>query len=135
MDLTFTFVLAGIGVALVTAFVAGITYYDWKRKAEEREPTLQDRISDLTKNLKSSVAVITEIETEISKRKLIVQQLEEEIENDKKLKEIDQTHVEALARIMNIPLKRESRKTLIITIIVSIAVALIFFAIGRLVGG
>lgn len=135
MDLTFTFVLAGIGAALVTAFIAGITYYDWKRKAEEREPTLQDRISDLTKNLKSSVAVITEIETEISKRKELAQHLEADIERYEKLKEISKEQMEAVSQILRIPLQKESRKSLIINGIINFVVAFGFFIIGYFIGG
>lgn len=135
MDLTFTFALAGIGAVLVTAFIAAITYYDWKRKVEERGPTLQDRISDLTKNLKSSVAVITEIETEISKRKDLAQHLEADIERYNKLKEISRAQLEAIAQTLRIPLVKESRKSLIINAVITFVVSFVFFIIGYFVGG
>jgi hypothetical protein len=124
-------IASAVAVLSLASTVQALLKLNQKRK----EPTLEDRISNLTKNLKSSAALITELETEISKRKLIAQQLEAEIEGYNKLKEIDRAQVEAIAQIMNIPLKKESRKSLIINVIVTIVVAFIFFAIVYVVGG
>jgi dipeptide/tripeptide permease len=127
-----------IGTAAVGASVFSLLKYLWERweqKGKGKEPTLQDRISNLTKNLESSVAIITEIETEISKRKNLAQQLEADIERYNKLKEINKAQVEAIAQTLRIPLVKESRKSLIINAIVTFVVALIFFAIGYFVGG
>ena len=93
------------------------------------------KISNLTKNLESSAAVIAEIETEISKRKNLAKQLEADIERYNALKEINEAQVEAIAQTLKIPLVKESRKSLIINAIITFAVALIFFAIGYLIGG
>ena len=133
MDLMQFITVIAYVVAVLSLASAVNTLLELRRK--KKASTLGDRISNLTNNLQASAAVITEIEAEISKRKSQAQQLEAEIEKYKELKEIDRTHVEALAQIMNIPLKRESRRSLIITVIVTVAVAVIFFAIGHFVGG
>jgi len=129
--------ILGIALGAAVAVSAGFTIVRLLlgRGEEEKEPTLQDRISNLTKNLESSAAVITEIEAEISKRKSLAQQLETDIERDKKLKEISKDQVEAIAQTLRIPLVKESRKSLIINAIITFVVALVFFAIGYLVGG
>jgi len=129
--------ILGIALGAAVAVSAGFTIVRLLlgRGEEEKEPTLQDRISNLTKNLESSATVITEIEAEISKRKSLAQQLETDIERDKKLKEISKDQVEAIAQTLRIPLVKESRKSLIINAIITFVVALVFFAIGYLVGG
>ena len=104
-------------------------------REERKEPTLQDRISSLTKNLESSAALITQIEAEISKRKGLAQQLEANIERYKKLEGISKEQVEAIAQILRIPLKKESRNSLILNAIVNVAVALGFFILGYFIGG
>lgn len=128
-----------LGIALGTAAVAtsvlSLVRLQLTRRKRGKEPTLQDRISRLTKNLESSVAVITEIEAEISKRKSLAQQLEADIERDKKLKEINEAQAEAIAQALRIPLEKESRKSLITNAVISFVVALVFFAIGYAIGG
>lgn len=122
-------------VGILTAIASGFLKLFLPTKANVKEPTLQDRISDLTKNLESAVAVVTDIEAEISKRKNLAKQLETDIERYNKLKEINQAQVEAIAQTLRIPLLKESRKSMVINGLVSFAIALIFFAIGYLVGG
>lgn len=135
MDLTFTLALAIGGAVLVTAMIALGEYHERKRKREERAPTLQDKIADLTKNLKSSIAVITEIETEILKRKGLVQNLEADIERFSKLKELSLAQVESIAQALTIPLEKQSRKSLIMNAIINFAIALGFFVFGYFIGG
>ncbi len=106
-----------------------------KRRKKKKEPTLQDRISNLTKNLKSSVAVITEIEEEISRRKNLAVKLEADIERYSRLKEINQAQVEAIAQALEIPIKKESLKSLIRNSVISILIAGAFLALGYFLGG
>jgi len=131
MDLSF--IVSAIGISAVCAVLIYLMQSIWKEleKRKGKELTLQDRISKLTKNLESSVAVITEIETEISKRKNLAQQLETDIGRYNKLKEINKAQVEAIAQTLKIPLLKESRKSWIINALVAFVVALIFFLVGH----
>jgi amino acid transporter len=124
-----------MGVAVGIPFILTLIRLFWGGTEERKEPTLQNRISSLTKNLESSVAVITEIEAEISKRKSLAQQLEADIERYKKLEGISKEQVEAIVQILRIPLKKESRRSLILNGIVNVVVAFGFFILGYFIGG
>lgn len=106
-----------------------------KRRKKKKEPTLQDRISELTKSLESSVAVIAEIEEEISNQKNLEAEIERLTRLKESLEEIDQDKVEAIAQTLEIPIKKESRKSFLLNLIASILIATAFFAIGYFVGG
>lgn len=134
MDIIIILMIAIAGAGLAAAIAFGVQGY-LIHKAKEQEPTLKDRISNLTKNLESAATVITEIETEISKRSNLVQQLETDIERFNRIKEVNQAQVEAIAQTLTIPLVKESRKSVIINSLVTFGVALVFFAIGYFVGG
>lgn len=134
MDLLLN-VLIGISFSVAVSGLLFLVQSALRKKEKEKEPTLQDRISNLTKNLESSVAVITEIESEISKRKNLAQQLEADIERYNTLKDISKAQVEAIAQTLKIPLEKESRNSLIKTAIITFVVTLIFFILGYLLGG
>jgi len=134
MDLLLNVVI-GVSFSVAVSGLIFLVQSASKEKEKGKEPTLQDRISNLTKNLESSVAVITEIETEISKRKNLAQQLEADIERYDKLKDISRAQVEAIAQTLKIPLEKESRKSLIRTAVITFVVTLIFFTLGYLLGG
>ena len=134
MDLFNIIAIAASASALGAAIVSFLKFFTERGKGE-KIPTLKDKISDLTKNLESSVAVITEIETEISKRKNLAQQLEADIERYDKLREINKAQVEAITQTLTIPLEKQSRKSLIINGVITFVVGLVFFAIGYFLGG
>lgn len=72
-----------LGAAAAGSAILSLMRFLVERGKKGKAPTLQDRISNLTKNLEFSASVITEIEAEISKRKSLAQQLEADIERDK----------------------------------------------------
>ena len=131
---TLSLVLAGV-LGLIGAIIALLQELYIRRVKKKKEPTLQNRISVLTENLKSSVAVITEIEGEISKRNDLVKQQEEAMKRYDILKDVSQTQVEAIAQTLEIPIKRESRKSTIRNTIISLLVAIAFFTLGYFLGG
>ena len=134
MDMVDIIAIAVTASALGSTIISFLKFFS-ERGKREKTPTLQHRISNLTKNLESSVAVITEIETEISKRKNLAQQLEADIERYDKLREINKAQVEAITQTLTIPLEKQSRKSLIINGVITFVVGLVFFAIGYIVGG
>lgn len=134
MDFALTIGITAIAGAVIS-LLTSLYQQRLKKKGKGEELTLQDRISDLTKNLESAAAVVTDIEAEISKRKNLAQQLETDIERYNKLKEINQAQVEAIAQTLRIPLLKESRKSLVINALVTFVIALIFFGVGYFVGG
>lgn len=125
-------IISAIVSALLT-FFRGLGVSQVKREAHE--PTLEDRVSSLTKNLTLASSIISDMEQEISKRKNLAKQLETDIERYNTLKEVKEAQVEAIAQTLRIPLIRESRKTIIINGLITFGVAFVFFVIGYFVAG
>ena len=133
METTLYLLIAAI-LEIFASLIAALQEFE-KRRRKKKEPTLQDTILDLTENLKSSVAVITEIEEEISRRKNLAKQLEEDIEKKKGIMELSQAQLEAAVLALEIPIKKESRKSTIRNGIINLLIALAIFALGYFLGG
>ncbi len=136
MDMILPAVSAVIAVVLgIFATLIALLQELEKRRKKKKEPALQDRISELTKSLESSVAVIAEIEEEISKHKNLEAEIERLTRLKESLEEIDQDKQEAIAQTLEIPIKKESRKSFWLNLITSFFIAAAFFAIGYFIGG
>ncbi len=133
METTLYLLIAAI-LGIFASLIATLQEFE-KRRRKKKEPTLQDTILDLTENLKSSVAVITEIEEEISRRKNLAKQLEEDIEKKKGIMELSQAQLEAAVLALEIPIKKESRTSTIRNGIINLLIALAIFALGYFLGG
>jgi hypothetical protein len=126
--------LVALATAAIVALIVGAVSYLQLLKSKKRGPTLQDRLSNLTNSLESATTVISEIEFEVSKRKDLAQKLETDIKRYQNLQELNKDQIEAVAQTLSIPLKTESRKSLIYNTVVSFIIALVFFAIGYFIG-
>jgi len=124
------FVAAGIVTGLFAVYLSWV-----ERKRKEQAPTLEDRIDTLTENLKSTLLVISEIETEIENRSKIAEKLKNDIQRYEQLKELSQSQVEAIAQTIRGEIAGESRKSIWRNAIMTFIVALAFFFLGLWVGG
>ena len=104
-------------------------YIEKDRKAKEA-PTLEDRITSLTENLKSSSSVISEIEVEIDKRRDIAEKLKKDVQWYGQLKQMTQSQVEAIAQAIRSEISVESRKSIWRNAVITFVIALAFFFLG-----
>ena len=125
-----------IALALAGSISAFWSFLMWRaaQKRKKLAPSLEDRITSLTESLKSSVAIISEIETEINKRREIVEKLSEDVSRYEQLRELNQAQVEALTQTIKSELSGESRKSLWRNAIITFAVAVGFFFLGQYIG-
>jgi uncharacterized coiled-coil protein SlyX len=129
-------IISYLAIAAFSGIISAlIAIFQELEKRKKKEPTLQERISELTEQLKSSSAVITEIEQEISKRKNLVAQQEEAMRRYELLKDVDKSQVEAIAQILEIPVKKQSRRTFWLNIAMTVLIGLGIFALGYFLGG
>ena len=129
---TSTMVFLVITTFVITIFASILEWRNWRRR--KKEPTLQDKISNFADSLSSSPTLIIEIQEEISKKRNELEKLQEDIKIFTPLKEINQAAVEAVARVFETPLKKESRKSIIINLTASLLIAVTFFLLGYFVG-
>ena len=124
----------GVGVAgLVTIIFAYITSKLLSR--ERKTTTIEDRIATLTDSLKSSIEVISELESEIDNRSKMVSKLKDDAERYEKLKVLNEEQVEAIAQTFRGEIKSESKKSIWRNAIINFVVALLFFLLGYLIRG
>ena len=97
---------------------------------KKKEPTLHDKIAELTNKLASAVAVISEIEQEILKRKELVAQQQADMARYDQLMQVSKDQLEAIAQTLSIPVKKESIKSLWLNILATLLIAGAFFALG-----
>jgi chromosome segregation ATPase len=123
-------------VAAVIASLLGATFaLLGERKRKEKAPTLEDKITILTENLKSSLSAISEIETEINKRSGIAEKLKNDVQRYEQLKELSQSQVEAVAQTIRSEITAESKTSMWRNAIITFVIALAFFFLGWWVGG
>jgi peptidoglycan hydrolase CwlO-like protein len=127
--------MIAIGSSAVATSIVSLLTYLTKAKREERAPSLQERITTLTENLKSASVVISEIENEISKRNQTAQKLREDVQRYEQLRQLNQPQVEAIAQTIRSEIAGESRKSMWRNAGITFAIALVFFFIGWWVGG
>ena len=127
----------GIGTT-VAALITSIIYFvtaKIMRQQEQENLTVEDKITTLTKNLKNSVEIISEIETEIENRSEIVTKLKNDAERYEKLKLVNEEQVEAIAQTLRGEIKSESKKSIWRNAIINFVVALSFFVLGYFLRG
>jgi flagellar biosynthesis/type III secretory pathway M-ring protein FliF/YscJ len=125
-------ITAGIGFA--SGLISLLLERKRRRQEKSREPTLQDKISQLTKSLESSVEVITQIEEDVRQRRELVDKLEADAKRYENLLETNRDQIEAIVQTMSVPIKKESRISLWLSSTVAFAIALLFFALGFFLG-
>jgi flagellar biosynthesis/type III secretory pathway M-ring protein FliF/YscJ len=127
-------IAAGI-LGLIGAFLAYLQDLRERKEKKKKAPTLQDRINELTEQLKSSATIITEIEQEISKRNSLVTQQEAELKKYELIKDLNKSQIETIAQILETPVKKESRRSFWINIIPQVLIAAGLFILGYYLGG
>lgn len=136
MELTVsTIFLSAIGIATLVSVLGALFDLWMERKRREKAPTLEDRITSLTENLKSSSSVISEIQAEIEKRSEIAQKLKTDVQRYEQLRELNQPQVEAIAQTIRSEITGESRKSIWRNAIITFVIALAFFFLGFWVRG
>ena len=131
---TSTLFLLALGISSIVGVLTAL-FSLWKeRKRREKAPTLEDRITSLTGNLKSSLSVISEIQTEIEKRGEIAQKLKTDVQQYEQLRELSQSQVEAIAQTIRNEIAGESRKSIWRNAIITFVIALAFFFLGWWIG-
>ena len=121
-----------------SGLVAGLTAiwsYLLQQRLRKKAPSLEDRIGTLTKNLESASAVISEIESEISKRSEMAEKLREDVRRYEQLRELSQSQVEAVAQTIRSEITGESRKSIWRNAIITFVITLAFFFLGFWMGG
>lgn len=124
-----TWIIGISASALIAAIIALISYLVQKKRSK-KSPSIEDKITSLNNNLKDSLSVISEIESEIKNRSEIVNKLKEDDRRYEEIKELNQSQVEAIAQTIKGELASESRKSLWRNAIITFIVALIFFLLG-----
>ena len=124
----------GVTASLVLTGLTTLLWWWLERKRKEKAPTLEDRITSLTGNLKSSLSVISEIQTEIEKRSEIAQKLKTDVQRYEQLRQINQSQVEAIAQTIKSEIAGESRKSIWRNAIITFVIALTFFFLGWWIG-
>ncbi len=129
-----SFSIIGAIAALLASLLAGISVFLAEKRRREKAPSLEDRITTLTENLKTSSSVISEIASEIEKRRQIADKLKNDVQRYEQLREISQPQVEAIAQTIRSEIRGESRKSVWRNAIITFFIALVFFFIGLFVG-
>jgi hypothetical protein len=131
MDMSFWAIFLSATAGLITLAVPLLR----ELRSKKKEPTLQDKITELTNNLASSVAVVSEIEQEILKRKDLVAQQQVDMARYEQLLQVNKDQLEAIAQTLTIPVRKESTKNLWLNVLASLVIAAAFFALGYVFGG
>jgi len=123
-----------IGTSATISGLIAVLSYRREQKRRKEAPTLEDRIRTLTQNLESASGAISEIEGEISRRSEIAEKLKNDVERYEQLRELNQPQVEAIAQTIRSEISGESKKSLRRNAIITFAVAIGFFFLGRYIG-
>ncbi len=125
-----------VGVVLAAGAAMAVFIVDRiiRLRKKEKSPSLEDKIASLTRSLRSSLAVISEIEGEIEKRSEIATKLKDDVERYKELRELNRPQVEAITQSIRAELEVESKKSLRRNTIIAFGIALGFFFLGSYVG-
>jgi hypothetical protein len=134
MDLAF--VMTGVTAIIGLIFILVPLLRELQRLlSKTKEPTLQDKIAELTKSLASSVAVVSEIEQEILKRQELVAKQKADMARYEQLMQVSKDQLEAIIQTLSIPVKKETNKSIWFNVIASLAIAGAFFALGYFTRG
>lgn len=117
---------------LLFAFMVGIQILglmiERKLKLKHGETSIE-RIDRLSKALKESIELTSEIEKEIQSRHQVVKKLKEDVERYEELSSIRASEVEAVAQTIRGEIKRESNKSLF----KATAINFLFFIAGIII--
>lgn len=116
--------LVGFGVLMVLLEILKIKID--KKIKQKRGETTDERISRLSKALKESVAMASEIEAEVRKRHELVEKLQADVDRYDELAKLKGSEVEAIAQTLRGELESEGKRSFLKSFLVS----LFFFVAG-----
>lgn len=123
MSFAIELVIPLIGVA-TSVIASGI--FDVFSKKNKKEETLEDRINKLTSALKESSHLVSQVESEIQSRQLLVKELQDDAERYEKLVSLNQNQVDAVAQVLQGELRKEGKSSFW----KGVAVNFVFFILG-----
>jgi len=119
-----------VSVALITSILGGAASFLYellqRRLSREEQETTEVRVERLTKSLRESLALISNIEAEIRERSKIAEKLQSDVEHYDRLAELRRPDVEAVAQVLRGELQQEGRKSFW----KGVAVNFLFFVLG-----
>jgi hypothetical protein len=119
-----------VGAALSVSSVVGILKTGGNFSASQPE-TLEARISTLTKSLKESAQLISSIEEEVSQRQALVERLQHDADEAKKLSSLNSDQVAAVAQVLRGELRSESRFGFWVTALTNLVFAILGASISE----
>jgi hypothetical protein len=129
-----TFII-GVVLAIAGTALSVVLEVSQQRRDRAKAPTLEVRIKTLVRALQVASASVSEIETEIFKRREMVEKLKEDVKYYEQLKVLNEAQVEAIASTLRAEMGRSQRRSLYISAAVTFVVALVFFMLGLRLGG
>jgi uncharacterized protein (DUF3084 family) len=132
VDFAATFI--GLVTSIIAATLAFIITSRLLKRSAKKAPSLEETIKSLVENLEAASSSISQIESEISKRREITDKLRQDAEHFQELKALNQAQVDAIAQTIRVEVSSISKKSIWINAIITFVVALIFFIIGFFVG-
>lgn len=124
----------GLAVSATVAAVAQLVGYEQAQRRKKRAPTLEDRISDLAKNLEIASSTISEIENEISKRREMAEKLREDAQYYEQLRELNKAQIEVVASALRGDITRVEKHSRYINAAITFGIAFLFFMLGLTLG-
>jgi hypothetical protein len=113
--------------AVVIGLLASIFAEFIKRRyGAEKEEGIEDRVQKLTTSLRQATGLISQIESEITKRSELADRLKADVDRYKKLRSLSQPEVEAVAQTLRFELQKEGTKSFWKGVLVNF----IFFLLG-----
>ena len=118
-------VLTVILFAIIIVIAAVIPAYIEYRRAAQDPDSLPKRIDSLSKSLKNSATLITEIEREILRRQELLEQLKKDAETAKHLAELSSPQAQAVAQALRLEFEREQTRSFWTSVLQNFAFAIL----------
>ena len=135
MSIEYNSMFLGLVTAIIAAGIGALAAWWNEQKRKAKAPTLENKINTLTVSLKSFASVISEIETEIDKRRDIAERLRGDVQRYEQLKELTQSQVEAITQTITGEVAGESKKSIWRNAIMTFVIASLFFLLGFWIRG
>jgi flagellar biosynthesis/type III secretory pathway M-ring protein FliF/YscJ len=129
MDLAVFIVSVATPILLSAAFPL-LERLSNRRAAEDREPSLEERVRTLGTALADSARAIDEIEGEVRARQELVTQLEADARRYEALRELNREEVEAIAQLIRVEMRTENTRAGRTQFLLAFLQNLFFFALG-----
>jgi len=134
LGIDFAVAMTGMLLSLIAAGGSFLMSSILSRRRKQKAPTLEDTIRSLAKNIEAASVSISQIETEIAKRRDIAEKLRHDAEYFQQLKELNQAQVEAIVQTVRTEMSSVSKRSIWVNAVVAFAISAIFFTIGFFVG-